>query len=184
MPRAPPIAMGCGRTRQLEELAREYADKRFTMREWIAARDAIEARMEPTKKRLSRLSRTAAIDPYVGKAASSGRSGATIDLNRQRAIVSALLDRAVIVRPAVRVGRPSTPTASSPSGEPDQQRDDPCDRRRIGEPAGRPCAARVRSTHARTTSGSWLHAHDAHTAAARPSWADRASRQTGTGGPP
>jgi site-specific DNA recombinase len=85
---------------QLEELAREYADKRFTMREWIAARNAIEARMEAAKKRLSRLSRTAAIDPYVGHGSVLGAEWPAMDLNRQRSIASALLDR-VIVRPAL-----------------------------------------------------------------------------------
>lgn len=85
---------------QLEELAREYADNRFSMREWLAARDAIEVRMEATKKRLSRLSRTAAIDPYVGHASVLGAEWPAMDLNRQRSIASGLLDR-VIVRPAV-----------------------------------------------------------------------------------
>lgn len=85
---------------QLEDLAREFAEKRFSLKEWYAARDVVEARMQATRKRLSRLSRTAAIDPYVGHASVLGADWPEMTLNRQRSIAAALLDRA-IVRPAV-----------------------------------------------------------------------------------
>ncbi|MBI3750551.1 MAG: recombinase family protein [Chloroflexi bacterium] len=89
-----------GDQEQLEELARAYAEKQVTFREWLAARDVIEGRMEATRKRLSRLSRTAAIDPYIGHGGSLGHEWPTLNLNRQRAIATALLDR-VTVQPAV-----------------------------------------------------------------------------------
>lgn len=85
---------------QLEDLAREYGDNWIRLKEWLAARDVIDARMEATRKRLSRLSQTAAIDPYVGQASALRAEWSEMPLNRQRAIASALLDRA-IVHPAV-----------------------------------------------------------------------------------
>jgi hypothetical protein len=85
---------------QLEELARAYAEKQVSFREWLAARAVIDERMEATRKRLSRLSRSAAIDPYVGHGGALGDEWPGLNLNRQRAIATALLDR-VTVQPAV-----------------------------------------------------------------------------------
>jgi hypothetical protein len=85
---------------QLEELARAYAERQITLAEWLVARKAIEARIEATRKRLSRLSRNAAIDEYVGRSGDLRTTWQTLPLNRQRSIVAAVLDRA-IVRPAV-----------------------------------------------------------------------------------
>jgi site-specific DNA recombinase len=87
---------------QLDELARAYGDRLVTFSEWLAARAPIEARIDAAQRKLSRMSRSAAIDPYVGHSAelrSIWRDD--VPLNRQRSIVSAVLDRAVI-RPAVR----------------------------------------------------------------------------------
>lgn len=86
---------------QLDELARAYGDKLVTFPEWLAARAPIEARIDAGQRKLSRMSRSAAIDPYVGHSGVLRAAWPTLPLNRQRSIVSALLDRAVI-RPAVR----------------------------------------------------------------------------------
>jgi site-specific DNA recombinase len=86
---------------QLEELATAYGQKLITFAEWLAARKPIEARIEAGRKKLSRLSRSAAIDAYLGRAADLRAIWATLPLDRQRAIVAAVLDR-VVVRPAVR----------------------------------------------------------------------------------
>jgi len=72
-----------------------------TFSEWLAARKPIEDRIEATRKKLSRMSRSAAIDDYVGHAADLRAIWEPLPLDRQRSIVAALLDRAVI-RPAVR----------------------------------------------------------------------------------
>jgi len=85
---------------QLEELAREWASKRISLKEWRAAQEVIEARIEATRRRLSRLSRTAAIDPYVGHGSVLRAEWPEMSLNRQRSIADALLAR-VTVRPAV-----------------------------------------------------------------------------------
>ncbi len=86
---------------QLDELAKAYGDKVVTFPEWLAARAPIEARIDAAQRKLSRMSRSAAIDPYVGHSGVLRATWPTLPLNRQRSIVAALLDRAVI-RPAVR----------------------------------------------------------------------------------
>jgi site-specific DNA recombinase len=85
---------------RLEELAAAYGEGAFTFREWLAARKAILAKIEAAQKRLSHLSQSAAIDPFVGRSSELRAEWGPMALNRQRAIASALLDR-VIVHPAV-----------------------------------------------------------------------------------
>jgi len=89
---------------ELEELARDYAERRITRREWLAARDIIEARIEEARRRISRESATAALDPYLGRPGALREEWTTIGLNRQRSIATALLNRATI-RPAAVPGR-------------------------------------------------------------------------------
>jgi hypothetical protein len=86
---------------QLTELARAYGERQITFAEFLAARAPIEARIDAARRRLSRLTRTTAIADYVGASASLRAAWADLPLTRQRAIVAAVLDRA-IVRPAVR----------------------------------------------------------------------------------
>jgi site-specific DNA recombinase len=81
---------------QLDELARAYGERRVTFSEWLAARAPIEARIDAAQRKVSRMSRSAAIDPYVGKSAALSAQWQALPLNRQRSILSALLDRAVI----------------------------------------------------------------------------------------
>jgi site-specific DNA recombinase len=97
---------------QLEELARGYGERLITFAEYLAARKPIEARVEAARRRLSRLTRSGAIDRYVGDSASLRAAWADLPLSRQRAIVAAVLDRA-IVRPAVR-GRGFDPERVEP----------------------------------------------------------------------
>ncbi len=81
---------------QLDELARAYGERRVTFSEWLAARAPIEARIDAAQRKVSRMSRSAAIDRYVGKSDGLRADWQDLPLNRQRSIVSALLDRAVI----------------------------------------------------------------------------------------
>jgi site-specific DNA recombinase len=85
--------------RQLEELAQAYGEQQITMAEVIAARKPIEARLTAARKQLGKLSRTAALDGYLGNADGLRAAWDSLDLSRQRAIVTALLDR-VEVGPA------------------------------------------------------------------------------------
>ena len=86
---------------QLEELATAYGERAVTLPEYLAARKPIEARIDAAKRRLSRITRTAAVDRYVGDSPALRTAWADLPLPRQRAIVAAVLDRAVI-SPAVR----------------------------------------------------------------------------------
>lgn len=86
---------------QLEELAAAYGERQITFPEFLAARKPIEARIETTKRKISRLNRTTAIETYVGASSTLRETWRELPLTRQRAIVEALLDRA-IVSPAVR----------------------------------------------------------------------------------
>jgi DNA invertase Pin-like site-specific DNA recombinase len=86
---------------QLEELATAYGERQITFAEYLAARKPIEARIEAGQRTVSRLTRTSAIESHVGNADELRRLWRDLPLTRQRAIVAALLDRAVI-RPAVR----------------------------------------------------------------------------------
>ena len=86
---------------QLEGLAAMYGNRQLSHGEWIAARNPIEARIEIARKKLSRMSRSAAIDQHVGHADELRATWGSLPLTRQRSIVSAVLDRATI-RPAVR----------------------------------------------------------------------------------
>jgi site-specific DNA recombinase len=86
---------------QLDELANAYGQWAITLREYLAAREPIEARIETAKRRISRITRTAAVDRYVGDSAALRTAWVDLPLPRQRAIVAAVLDRAVI-SPAVR----------------------------------------------------------------------------------
>ena len=85
----------------LDELADLYARRKITMSEWLTARKVIEERIDAAQRRLSRMTTNAAIGQYIGRSEALRAEWPSMPLNRQRSIVSALLDRAV-VRPAVR----------------------------------------------------------------------------------
>jgi hypothetical protein len=75
------------------------------MAEFLAARKPIEARIEAARRKLSRLTGSAALEPFLGRSDDLRARWKTLPLTHQRSIVSAALDRAT-VRPAVR-GRTS-----------------------------------------------------------------------------
>ncbi len=77
------------------------ASAKITFPEFLAARKPIEARIEAGQRKVSRLTQTSAIAGHVGEGAALRAAWADLPLTRQRAIVAAVLDRAVI-RPAVR----------------------------------------------------------------------------------
>ena len=81
---------------RLEELAQLWAEKVISRSEWLAARGPIEAELTAAKKHLSRFSRFSALDGHVGNAAALRETWPTLTLSRQREIVGAVLDHAVI----------------------------------------------------------------------------------------
>lgn len=84
---------------KLEELSTMWANNEITQLEWKAARKPIEARLKRAKQRLARLQQHSALDGLAGKGEELRRQWSTLNLDRQRAIVQAVLDHAVI-RPA------------------------------------------------------------------------------------
>ncbi len=81
---------------QLEELAEAYAARSITMREWLAARKPIEDRIIRAERRLTRASDTDALPSLIGNGQALGRAWDSLNLDRQVAIITALLDHAVI----------------------------------------------------------------------------------------
>jgi hypothetical protein len=86
---------------QLEELARAYGERQITFPEYLAARKPIEARIDAGVRKVSRLTQMAAIAAHVGEASALRATWQDLPLTRQRAIVAAVLDRAVVL-PATR----------------------------------------------------------------------------------
>jgi site-specific DNA recombinase len=81
---------------QLEELAAAYGEREITMAEWRAAREPIEKRLTAARKQLAKTSRTTILDGYVGNADALRAEWASIDLTRQHAIVSAIVDHVTV----------------------------------------------------------------------------------------
>jgi site-specific DNA recombinase len=92
-------------TAKLDELAAAYSADDISMREWMHARRPIEQRITAAERRLSRVTRTDALRGLIGNGDALRTQWAALNLDRQQAIVSALLDHAVI--------GPGTPGARS-----------------------------------------------------------------------
>jgi hypothetical protein len=82
--------------RRLEELAGLYADGSISAREWITARDPIQARITDTGRRLAAATGTTALDGLAGHGTALRRRWHTLTLDRRHAIIRAVLDHAVI----------------------------------------------------------------------------------------
>ena len=81
---------------QLDELARAHGENLITMREWLTARKPIEQRIDDAERKVSRLTRTDALVGVVGEGEQLRGQWASLNLSRQRAIVEAVFDHAVI----------------------------------------------------------------------------------------
>jgi site-specific DNA recombinase len=79
-----------------DELAAMFAAGEINRREWLAARKPIETRVERAKKRVARFSRAPIIDDYIGHSARLATQWNDLNLDRQRAIIAAVLDHAVV----------------------------------------------------------------------------------------
>lgn len=81
---------------QLDELAELYAARQIPAREWMTARQPIEARVKEAERRLSRVTRNDALVGLAGNGNALRAQWAELNLTRQHAIVRAVLDHAVI----------------------------------------------------------------------------------------
>jgi len=84
-----------------DELSLAYGNGEITMLEWRTAREPIEQRLTAARKQLARVTHTTALDGLIGEAAALEQAWESLDLSRQRAILSAILDH-VVVGPARR----------------------------------------------------------------------------------
>lgn len=81
---------------QLEELAAAYGKREIGMAEWRAAREPIEQRRTAARKQLAKATRITVLDGYVGNAAALRADWDSLDLTRQHAIVSAIVDHVTV----------------------------------------------------------------------------------------
>lgn len=79
-----------------DELAKAYGDGLIAMSEWLTARRPIEAGIERTTRTLARLTKTTALTGLVGTGSELHTAWPSLNLDRQHAIVKAVLDHAVI----------------------------------------------------------------------------------------
>lgn len=84
---------------QLEELARAYAAEQISMAEWLAARKPIEHRLREAERHFARATETDALSGLVGNGNTLREQWDTLNLSRQHAIISAVVDHVVIAPP-------------------------------------------------------------------------------------
>ena len=90
---------------RLDELATLYAQGAVTAREWITARDPITARIRDTERLLAHATGATALHGLIGHGHALRAQWDDLTLDRQHAIIKALLDHAVI--------KPGTPGTRS-----------------------------------------------------------------------
>jgi site-specific DNA recombinase len=88
---------------QLDELAGLYSQRQITAREWIEARKPIEARLKQAKHKHARAQRSGQVEAMIGAGGELRAKWSGLNLDRQRAVVAAVLNYA-IVRPYTAAG--------------------------------------------------------------------------------
>jgi DNA invertase Pin-like site-specific DNA recombinase len=81
---------------QLDQLAASYARNKISHAEWMTARTIIENRMEASKRKLHRATKTTQLAPLIGHGSALRGQWETLNLDRQQAIVTAVMLHAVI----------------------------------------------------------------------------------------
>lgn len=95
----PSISEGLAADRtRLDELAVMFAAGAVTSREWMTARDPIQARIRDAERRLAAMTDSAALSGLVGNSTQLRRQWTALGLDRRQAIIRAVLDHAVIRR--------------------------------------------------------------------------------------
>jgi hypothetical protein len=74
------------------------------MREWIMARDPIEAQITTAKRRLAQTNGVSALERYVGSADLLRQEWDSLSVERRQAIVKAVIHQ-IVIRPAPLAGR-------------------------------------------------------------------------------
>lgn len=93
----------------MEELARMWSNREISAAEWKAAREPIEARIRSTNRQLEQLHGSHVLDGLVGAGAELRGTWEELNLDRQAAIIGAVLDYATILpgTPGARVLDPN-----------------------------------------------------------------------------
>lgn len=81
---------------QLEELSLAYANRDISMREWMTAKKPITDRHDAVQRQLATLTRTTALNGLVGNGETLRGTWSSLNLSRQHAIITALVDHIVI----------------------------------------------------------------------------------------
>ena len=102
---------------QLEDLARVWAEKRITLREYLAARPMLEKRMESARDALNMDTRTPVLSAYMSNPSALRHEWTGLSLARQRTIIAALMKH-VVIGPAVRGRNRFDPTRVRPVWRP------------------------------------------------------------------
>lgn len=89
--------------KQLQDLAKMFGNREISATEWRAAREPIERRLQANRRRQTAQSGLSILDGYIGNGAALERNWNTLNLDRQRAIIAAVLDHAII-HPATQRG--------------------------------------------------------------------------------
>nr|WP_281385877.1 zinc ribbon domain-containing protein [Nocardioides luti] len=79
-----------------EELSTAYGEGTIEIAEWLIARRPIEQRIEQTTRALARLTKTSNLTTFMGTGSELRAAWAGLNLDRQHAIVKAVLDHAAI----------------------------------------------------------------------------------------
>lgn len=82
---------------RMNELSEMYAADEISRREWMTARISLEARVSGAQKQLDQIAGTNALDGLVGQGGALTASWDSLNLDRQVAIVRAVLDTATIL---------------------------------------------------------------------------------------
>lgn len=98
---------------KMGELASMWADNEISRAEWKTARDPIEHRIMSTERQLSQLTGTTALEGIVGHGSELRERWEALNLERQAAIVAAVLDYATIL-PAMAYGNKFNPDRIRP----------------------------------------------------------------------
>jgi len=86
---------------KLRELAEAWAADEIDRASWLTARTAVEGRLQAARDRLVRQSHTEALDPYLGRSGALRAAWPELGADRQRAVLSTLIDR-IVIAPARR----------------------------------------------------------------------------------
>ncbi len=77
---------------KLKTLAHDHAVDRITRDEWLAARDALQPRIEEDRRRISSSRGLRAVEDYLGRTGALAAAWEALNLNRRRAVITAVLD--------------------------------------------------------------------------------------------